>query len=95
MAVGTVVAIMVGGPIAVTVMVLAVMTSGIIKIAPVLAALAHQYLSKPYVQNVDLLALNAFRPFAWHGGADFALESVDLAESLRISGSPWPSETPV
>ena len=92
--VGIVVSLMVTGPIAITVMAVAAVTSGLIKIAPVLAALAHEYLAKPYSQNVDLLALNAFQPFAWHGGADFALESVDLAESLRISGSPWPAGAP-
>ncbi|MFJ1298700.1 TULIP family P47-like protein [Pseudomonadota bacterium AL_CKDN230030165-1A_HGKHYDSX7] len=45
-------------------------------------------------RQADLLAREVCQPFAWHEAMAFSLKSVDLVESLRFSGSPWPEPTP-
>lgn len=44
--------------------------------------------------SLDLVAANVAAPFVWNGGAPFAAAAVDLAESLRFSGTPWSSPLP-
>lgn len=83
--VGTVLAFLVSGPLSVAILVLAATTAGIIEAVPII----EYYFDRTEPHPVDLMALNVAAPFAWDGGAAFELESVDLAESLRISGTPW------
>jgi hypothetical protein len=40
--------------------------------------------------SLDLMAINMTAPFAWTGGGPFSVTTADLAESLRLSGTPWP-----
>lgn len=83
--IGSALAFMIGGPIAVTIMLVSATTSGIFAATPAIA----YYLDKTEPHPVDLLCLNATRAFNWHGGEQFFLRSVSLVESFCLSGSPW------
>ncbi len=40
--------------------------------------------------SLDLMAVDITSPFTWTGGTAFAAASADLAENMRLSGTPWP-----
>lgn len=40
--------------------------------------------------SLDLLAMNIAKPFQWKGGSAFWIDSVDMPQSVRLAGTPWP-----
>lgn len=84
---GMVLSMMTGGMAGFIIMVTATLLSGLIQNLPTLAAAFISQTSP----SVDLLAVNATSPITWSGGTRFALTNVDLVESLRLSGTPWPA----
>ncbi|WP_176456869.1 TULIP family P47-like protein [Bordetella genomosp. 5] len=83
-----VVSLLVNGPVMLGGLALAALTGGLPPHAD--AEPADPSCGGPWGLPAEPLACDASRPFAWDGSASFALKSVDLAESLRFSGTPWP-----
>lgn len=84
---GFVLALFTGGIAGVIIALTSTLLSGLIANLPTLEA----GWDTEEAPSLDLLAINATAPVAWTGGTAFAVDTVDLAESLRLSGTPWPS----
>lgn len=86
MAAGVLAAIFTGGIAGIFVIAAGVVVGGVIANLPELIS----DWTPDTAPSLDLMAVNMTSPFTWTGGTAFAVASADLAESMRLSGTPWP-----
>lgn len=77
-----------GGLAGVFIAVTAVLIGGIVENLPELIA----DWTPDTAPSLDLMATNITGPFVWTGGAAFSVAAAVLADSVVLSGTPWPSQ---